>query len=112
MRSFIARAARGPAPACRQAEGLRTKHGAADHTRVEEALPYTYSAVLHNFGGDYLDKSRKPALCSKEAQAATTFYATLLKDFGPLGVINYIYYQNVPCTARARRRWISKPPTN
>jgi multiple sugar transport system substrate-binding protein len=61
---------------------------------LKNALPYTYSTVLHNFGGDYLDKNRKPALCSKEAQAATAFYATLLKDFGPLGAINYTYYQN------------------
>ena len=79
---------------------------------LKSALPYTYSAVLHNFGGDYLDKSRKPALCSKEAQAATAFYAALLKDFGPPGPSITPIIRTVRCTAMAGRRWILKPPTN
>jgi multiple sugar transport system substrate-binding protein len=61
---------------------------------LKGALPYTYSGFLRNFGGDYLGKDRKPALCSKEAQAATTFYAKMLKDYGPMGVINNNFYQN------------------
>jgi multiple sugar transport system substrate-binding protein len=61
---------------------------------LKSAVPYTYASFLHNFGGDYLDKNRRPALCSKEAQAATAFYAGLLRDFGPPGVINYTYYQD------------------
>jgi len=62
---------------------------------LKAALPYTYAGFLHNFGGDYLDKSRKPALCSKQAQAATTLYANLLKNYGPPGAINNNFYQNV-----------------
>jgi multiple sugar transport system substrate-binding protein len=62
---------------------------------LKAALPYTYAGFLHNLGGDYLDKNRKPALCSKEAQEATALYARLLKDYGPLGAINNNFYQNV-----------------
>jgi multiple sugar transport system substrate-binding protein len=62
---------------------------------LKSAVPYTYAGFLHNFGGDYLDKNRKPALCSKEAQEATTVYADLLKNYGPPGAINNNFYQNV-----------------
>ena len=61
----------------------------------KSALPYTYAGFLHNLGGEYLDKNRKPALCSKEAQEATDLYARLLKDYGPPGAINNNFYQNV-----------------
>jgi multiple sugar transport system substrate-binding protein len=61
---------------------------------LKPTIPYTYSVFLHNLGGDYLDKDRKPALCSREAQAATMLYATMLKDYGPPGAIISNFYQN------------------
>ena len=76
--------------------------GAADDTRLEGRLPYTYSGFLHNLGGDYLGKDRKPALCSKEAQAATTLYAKMLKDYGPPGAINNNFYQNTSLYRRGQ----------
>lgn len=61
---------------------------------LKGALPYTFSNVLHNLGGDYMSKDRKSALCSKEGQAAIGLYATLLKDYGPAGATNVNFYQN------------------
>lgn len=57
------------------------------------AAPYTFSNFLHNFGGEYTDDNGKSNLSSKEGVAAIAFYADLLKNFGPPGVINYSYPQ-------------------
>jgi multiple sugar transport system substrate-binding protein len=61
---------------------------------LKGAVPYTFSAFLHNAGGNYLNKDRKSNLCSKEGQAALALYSTLLKDFGPPGATNVNFYQN------------------
>ena len=59
---------------------------------LKPALPFTYSAFLHNMGGAYM-KGGKSQLCSKEGQASLDLYAKLLKDYGPPGVVNYSFYQ-------------------
>lgn len=59
---------------------------------LKPALPYTFSAFLHNMGGDYM-KDGKSALCSEADKKALTTYANLLKDYGPPGVVNYSFYQ-------------------
>jgi multiple sugar transport system substrate-binding protein len=59
---------------------------------LRDALAYTFSVFLHNMGGQYI-KDGKSALCSSEGKAALSLYGTLLKDYGPPGVVNYSFYQ-------------------
>lgn len=56
------------------------------------ALPYTFSNFLHNMGGSYMADG-KSNLCSEEGKKAIELYASLLKDYGPPGVVNYSFYQ-------------------
>lgn len=59
---------------------------------LKPAAPFTYSVFLHNMGGTYM-KDGKSQLCSKEGQASLELYASLLKNYGPPGVVNYSFYQ-------------------
>jgi multiple sugar transport system substrate-binding protein len=59
---------------------------------LKPALPYTFSVFLHNMGGSYM-KDGKSNLCSAEGKQALKYYADLLKDYGPPGVVNYSFYQ-------------------
>lgn len=59
---------------------------------LKPALPYTFSNFLHNMGGSYM-KDGKSNLCSDEGKKAISLYASLLKDYGPPGVVNYSFYQ-------------------
>lgn len=43
---------------------------------------------LKSFGGDWLNEDGSSALASPESQEALTFYANLLRDFGPPGATN------------------------
>lgn len=56
------------------------------------ALPYTFSGVLRSLGGSYM-KDGKSSLCSPESKNAIDFYASLLKEYGPPGVVNYSFQQ-------------------
>lgn len=57
------------------------------------ALPYTFSNVLHNFGGTYQNSKGMSNLSSPQGVQAIDYYAKLLKDYGPPGVINYSFPQ-------------------
>lgn len=57
------------------------------------ALPYTFSNFLHNLGGSYLNAQGRSNLSSNEGVQAIEFYAELLREFGPPGVINYSFPQ-------------------
>ena len=59
---------------------------------LKPALPFTFSVFLHNEGGEYM-KDGKSQLCSAPAKAALSLYSSLLKDYGPPGVVNYSFYQ-------------------
>jgi multiple sugar transport system substrate-binding protein len=59
---------------------------------LRDALAYTFSAFLHNEGGQYI-KDGKSALCTPPDKAALSLYGSLLKDYGPPGVVNYSFYQ-------------------
>jgi multiple sugar transport system substrate-binding protein len=60
---------------------------------LKAALPYTFSNVLHNFGTDYLDAARKPALCTPKGEAAISWYADMLRQYGPPGAVNDSFLQ-------------------
>ena len=57
------------------------------------AIAYTFSAFLHNLGGDYFDKAGKSNMCAGPNKAALAMYTGLLKDFGPPGVVNVSFLQ-------------------
>jgi len=57
------------------------------------AVPYTFSNFMHNFGGTYLTGAGRMALSSPPTLAAISYYASLLKDYGPPGVVNYSFPQ-------------------
>ncbi len=59
---------------------------------LKPALAYSFSNFLHNFGGKYI-KDGKSDLCSPAARSALQLYSTLLRDYGPPGVVNYSFQQ-------------------
>lgn len=61
---------------------------------LASAIPYTFSNVLHNFGGTYLSSDGRSNLCSREGIQAMNYYARLLREFGPPQFENYTFYQN------------------
>lgn len=59
---------------------------------LRDAVPYTYSNVVHNMGGQYM-KDGKSDLCAAPNKQALGLYAGLLNDYGPPGVVNYTFNQ-------------------
>ncbi|MGE0314639.1 MAG: ABC transporter substrate-binding protein [Lautropia sp.] len=59
---------------------------------LKPALPFTFSVFFHNMGGKYMEGG-KSNLCGKAGQDAIAFYAKMLKDYGPPGVVNYSFNQ-------------------
>lgn len=59
---------------------------------LKDAVAYTFSNVVHNMGGSYM-KDGKSDLCSAQNKAALELYASMLKDYGPPGVVNYTFNQ-------------------
>ena len=59
---------------------------------LKPAMPFTYSVFFHNMGGTFMEGG-KSNLCSKAGQASLAFYAKLLKEYGPPGVVNYSFNQ-------------------
>lgn len=59
---------------------------------LKPALPYTFSNLLHNMGGSYMENG-KSALCSPKDKQALETYSGLLRDYGPPGVVNYSFPQ-------------------
>ncbi len=59
---------------------------------LKPALPFTFSVFFHNMGGQFMEGG-KSNLCSKAGKDAIAFYARMLKDYGPPGVVNYSFNQ-------------------
>lgn len=59
---------------------------------LRDALAYTYSVFFHNMGGHYIENG-KSGLCSPAGLSALSLYGDLQKNYGPLGVVNYSFYQ-------------------
>jgi multiple sugar transport system substrate-binding protein len=53
----------------------------------------TWDGMLFNFGGDFLTKDGKANLTSKEATTTTEYYARLLRNYGPPGVVLFNWYE-------------------
>ncbi|ANV99659.1 ABC transporter substrate-binding protein [Bradyrhizobium icense] len=59
---------------------------------LKPAIAYTFSNVLHNIGGNYIANG-KSNLCSAKGKEALETYSSLLRDYGPPGVVNYSFQQ-------------------
>ncbi len=55
---------------------------------------YPWSGFLRAFGGDYFGADGKVKVDTPEAVQATTFWANLLKNYGPAGAANFDWEQN------------------
>jgi multiple sugar transport system substrate-binding protein len=55
---------------------------------------YPWSGFLRAFGGDYFTSDGKLAINSPEAVKGTSFWASLLRNYGPAGAANFGWEQN------------------
>lgn len=60
---------------------------------LKPALAFTYSVFLHNMGGEYISADGKSQLNDATNKKAMDFYARLLREYGPPGVVNNTFYQ-------------------
>ncbi|MDO5642771.1 MAG: sugar ABC transporter substrate-binding protein [Paracoccus sp. (in: a-proteobacteria)] len=74
------------------------------------ATPYTFSAFMHNMGGEYMVNGES-AMCSQPVKDAIALYAGLLQDYGPPGVVNYSF-QQLTALYRAGRSAMSFESSN
>lgn len=58
------------------------------------AIPFTFGPFLHGEGIDWTDESGKANFDNAEAVQAIEAYATLARDYGPDGVINYSFTES------------------
>jgi multiple sugar transport system substrate-binding protein len=60
---------------------------------LKNANAATWDGMLFNFGGNFLTKDGKANLSSQEAVATTEYYARLLRNYGPPGVVQFNWYE-------------------
>jgi multiple sugar transport system substrate-binding protein len=59
-----------------------------------------FSSFLYSHGGDWFDENRQATINTPEALAAIDLYATLLREYGPPGVLNMSWPQAVAIFAQ------------
>ena len=59
-----------------------------------------FSSFLYSMGGDWFDADRKATINTPEALAAIDLYGTLLREYGPPGVLNMSWPQAVAIFAQ------------
>lgn len=59
-----------------------------------------FSSFLYSMGGDWFDENRKATINTPEALAAIDLYGTLLREYGPPGVLNMSWPQAVAIFAQ------------
>jgi len=59
-----------------------------------------FSSFLYSYGGDWFDADRKATVNTPEALAAIDLYGTLLREYGPPGVLNMSWPQAVAIFAQ------------
>jgi multiple sugar transport system substrate-binding protein len=59
-----------------------------------------FSSFLYSNGGDWFDENRQATINTPEALAAIDLYATLLREYGPPGVLNMSWPQAVAIFAQ------------
>lgn len=64
---------------------------------VARGLKYANTPIwgyyLYNYGGDWMDKDRKPTLNSPEAVESLAYYVRMLRTYGPPGVVGFNWYE-------------------
>jgi multiple sugar transport system substrate-binding protein len=62
-----------------------------------------FSSFLYSFGGDWFDlKTKKATIDTPEFIQAVTFYGSLLRDYGPPGVLNMSFPQAAAVVAQGK----------
>jgi multiple sugar transport system substrate-binding protein len=56
---------------------------------LKNANVATFAPFIYNYGGEYVDKNGNLAMTSSAVVQALTFYANLMKNYGPPGVVGY-----------------------
>jgi multiple sugar transport system substrate-binding protein len=84
------------------ADGKVEVFGVANRGRREAVGGGTASAWLHNFGGEWLDKTGNPAVNSPEAVQAWEMYSRILRLYGPPGQTNFQWYEAASLFAQGR----------
>lgn len=59
-----------------------------------------FSSFLYSMGGDWFDENRQATINTPEALAAIDLYGTLLREYGPPGVLNMSWPQAVAIFAQ------------
>ncbi len=59
-----------------------------------------FSSFLYSMGGDWFDENRQATINTPEALAAIDLYATMLREYGPPGVLNMSWPQAVAIFAQ------------
>jgi len=59
-----------------------------------------FSSFLYSYGGDWFDENRRATINTPEALAAIDLYGTLLREYGPPGVLNMSWPQAVAIFAQ------------
>lgn len=60
---------------------------------LKNANTAIFAYYLFNFGGDWMDKDRRPTLNTPEAVEALTYYARMVRTYAPPGVENFNWYE-------------------
>ena len=68
---------------------------------ARSAAATQFSSYLRNFGGDYMTDG-KASVNTPEAIAAYEFYGTMLREYGPPGVLNFSWPQAAELFAQGR----------
>ena len=69
---------------------------------LADALPFTFSSFFHSEGGEWSADGKTPSVTSPQSVEAIRIYSTLLRDFGPPGVLNNTFTQNSALMAQGK----------
>jgi multiple sugar transport system substrate-binding protein len=65
-------------------------------------IPYGMAAFVHNMGGSFTTPEGKPGLCQEKTLAGLGMYASLLKDYGPVGAATHGFPQVIELLGQGR----------
>lgn len=82
-------------------DGKIDTYGIVNRGRGAAAV-HSVSSFLHSMGGHWLDKNGRPAFDSPEAVKAFQLYGDLLRKYGPPGVINFSWQEEVAVMAEGK----------
>ncbi len=82
--------------ACDPNQGVWASRG------LRPQIPYGMAAFVHNTGGSFTTADGKPGLCQDKTLVGLGMYASLLKDYGPVGAANHGFPQVIELLGQGR----------